>query len=131
MIADRKSRSHEASSHPGRMPSCSLRDGHLVGSVDAGGVKDGCGYGLVARSHQGEAVGPCMRTCIRGSEEISTGKDSGWIGTSEANVAVDNSVPLSIDRRGHGNGKGGTRGCGGGGREVKNRVWGGTARCHR
>ena len=82
---------------------------------------------MVARSHQGEAVDPRMGTCIRGSEEISTGKDSGWIGTSEVNVAIDNRVPLSLDRRGHGNGKGGTHGCCGGSCEVKNRVRGSTA----
>jgi len=67
--------------------------------VDAGGVKNGCGYGLIARSHQGEAVGPGMGTCVGGSEALLNGKDSGWIGTGEVYGAVDNRVPLSADRR--------------------------------
>jgi hypothetical protein len=117
-------RYQKAGSHPRRMPSCSWRDGHLGRSVDAGGVIDGCGYRLISGRHKGEAVGPRMGTCIRGSEAVLTGKDSGWIGTSEANVAVDNRVPLPFERRSHGNSKGETRGCGRGSREIKNRMRG-------
>lgn len=68
-----------------------------------------------------------MGTCIHGSEAVLTGKDSGWIGTSEANVAVDNRVPFSVDRHGHGDSKGGARGCGRGSGELKNRVRGSAA----
>ena len=61
-------------SSEGCLPTCSRRDGHIGGSVDSTGIEDAPGYGLVSRSHQNKAVGPCMGTRVRRSEGIVRGR---------------------------------------------------------
>lgn len=108
-----------------------VRDGYVGGSVNAAGIVDGGGDRLLSPSHQRETIGPSVGTGVHGREQVLRREYSLRVRTAEYDVAVNHRVPLSVDRRGHGNRKGRTSGRSRRSCEVQNRGRRGASHRHQ
>ena len=85
--SDSRGRISLKSRSTGRTRHCNVRS-----AGDARGHDDRRSDRLLARSHQGDPVGPGMGACVSSGELIDTRKDSSGVGTGELHGAVDDCI---------------------------------------